>query len=308
MSQNTSLPFPKNFSFRQTVYSHGWCQLLPFELDEDSFVLKRVFHGAAAGTAFEVSLSHDKENIDIRIEGKPDKKSREKILKDICHSLRLDDDLGEFYALVKSDKELAWIAKHKAGRIMRSPTVFEVLVKTICTSNCNWSMTKLMTANLAKKLGIKTAAGQSAFPTPEAMAKKPVEFYVTEIKAGYRAAYLKELAEKVSAGKLDPESWLTTDMPAAELKKEMKLVKGVGDYAADNLLKLVGHYDGLALDSFLRAQFYKTHRAGKKCADKAIEKYYKRFGKWRGLVMWCDMTKEHIHDLANKAKLSGRMS
>ena len=77
----------------------------------------------------------------------------------------------------------------------------------------------------------------------------------------------------------------------------MKKVKGVGDYAADNLLKLVGHYDGLALDSFLRSEFYKTHRNAKKCPDKTIEKHYKRFGKWRGLVMWCDMTKEHIFNL-----------
>jgi 3-methyladenine DNA glycosylase/8-oxoguanine DNA glycosylase len=300
MSQNISLPFPKDFSFRQTVYSHGWCGLLPFELDMDSFTLSRVFHGGS-GAAVSVSLSHDKENIKIRIEGNPDKRSREKILREVGHLLRLDDDLGEFYRLVKSDKDLAWIAKHKAGRIMRSPTVFEDLVKTICTTNCNWSMTKIMIRNLVEKLGTKTAAGKAgvkyAFPTPEAMAQKPLDFYTKEIKAGYRASYLKELAEKICDGRVDPEGWLTTDMPAAELKKEMKKVKGVGDYAADNLLKLVGHYDGLALDSFLRAQFYKTHRGGKKCSDKAIEKYYKRFGKWRGLVMWCDMTKDHIFSL-----------
>ncbi len=299
MSQTLSLPLPKNFSFRQTVYSHGWCNLRPFELDEEKFVLERVF--LVDNSAVSASFSYDKENINIRVEGKPDKKAREKILKDARHILRLDDDLSEFYSLAKSDKELAWIAARKAGRIMRSPSVFEDLVKTICTTNCNWSMTKLMTKNLVEKLGAKTAANKMgvkyAFPTPEAMAKKPVEFYNKEIKAGYRSAYLKELAEKVCDGTLDPESWLATGLPADELKKEMKKVKGVGDYAADNLLKLVGHYDGLALDSFLRSQFYKTHRNAKKCSDKIIEKHYKRFGKWRGLVMWCDMTKEHIFSL-----------
>ncbi len=298
MSQNLSLPLPKNFSFRQTVYSHGWCNLRPFELDEEKFVLERVF--LVDNLAVGASLGYDKENIKIHTHGKLDKKAREKILKDTRHILRLDDDLSEFYSLAKSDKELAWIAARKAGRIMRSPTVFEDLVKTICTTNCNWSMTKLMTRNLVEKLGAKTAdktGARYAFPTPEAMAKKPVDFYNKEIKAGYRSAYLKELAEKVCEGTLDPESWLVTDLPAAELKKEMKKVKGVGDYAADNLLKLVGHYDGLALDSFLRSQFYKTHRNAKKCSDKIIEKHYKRFGKWRGLVMWCDMTKEHIFSL-----------
>jgi 3-methyladenine DNA glycosylase/8-oxoguanine DNA glycosylase len=295
MAHHISLPFPKNFSFRQTVYSHGWCGLLPFELELEDFVLTRVF--LAGGEAFDVTLKQDKQNIDIRIEGKPNKKVRDAILRDVRHVLRLDDDLSEFYALVKNDAELSWIAKYKAGRIMRSPTVFEDLVKTICTTNCNWSMTKLMTRNLTEKLGVKAPSGKRAFPTPEAMAKKPVEFYTKEIKAGYRAAYLKELAEKVCRGEFDPESWLSTDLPAAELKKEMKQVKGVGDYAADNLLKLVGHYDGLALDSFLRSEFYKTHRNAKKCPDKAIEKHYRKFGKWRGLVMWCDMTKDHIFKL-----------
>jgi 3-methyladenine DNA glycosylase/8-oxoguanine DNA glycosylase len=74
------------------------------------------------------------------------------------------------------------------------------------------------------------------------------------------------------------------------LKKELKKVKGVGDYAAENLLKLLGRYDGLALDSWLRGQFYKTHNKGRKCADKKIDKFYSKFGSWKGLAIWCDMT------------------
>jgi 3-methyladenine DNA glycosylase/8-oxoguanine DNA glycosylase len=299
MAQKLFLPIPKNFSFRQTVRSHGWSVLLPFEWGDERSSLECVFHGVAASAAVQLSLGHDKENIIITVEtggGKLNKKSQEKILKDVSHTLRFDDDLTDFYRMVKAEKELGWIAKHKAGRFMRSPTVFEDLVKTICTTNCNWSMTKLMTRNLVEKLGEKTAGGKSAFPTPEAMARKKEDFYTKHIKAGYRAGYLKELAKKVCDGKLDPESWLTSDLPTAELRKEMKAVKGVGDYAADNLLKLVGRYDGLALDSFLRGEFYKTHRAGEKCEDKEIEQHYERFGKWRGLVMWCDMTKEHIHE------------
>jgi 3-methyladenine DNA glycosylase/8-oxoguanine DNA glycosylase len=296
MGQKFLLEHPKNFHFRQTVRSHGWSALLPFEWEPESSSLGRVFHKDETGGAVHVSLSQEGGHIHIRSSEKLDKRSREKILKEVGHLLRFDDDLSEFYRMAKSEKSLAWIAKYKAGRIMRSPTVFEDLVKTICTTNCNWSMTKLMTKNLVEKLGAKTSGGKYAFPTPEAMARKRVEFYNKEIKAGYRASYLKELAEKVSSGKLDPESWLTSDLPTGELKKEMKNVKGVGEYAADNLLKLVGRYDGLALDSFLRGEFYKNHCAGEKCDDKEITGHYERFGKWRGLVMWCDMTRDHIHE------------
>ncbi len=137
-------------------------------------------------------------------------------------------------------------------------------------------------------------AGGSAFPTPAAMAAMSEDFYRTEIRAGYRSPYFVELAEAVAVGKIDPETWLTSDLPTAELKNEMKRVKGVGDYAAENLLKLVGRYDGLALDSWLRSQFYKNHNKDKKCTDKKIEKHYNKFGEWRGLVIWCDMTEKWI--------------
>lgn len=296
MAQKILLEYPKHFSFRQTVNSHGWSALLPFVWDGETSVLSRVFYTHGHSAAVNVSLGRDGAHINIKCGDKLNKKSREKIVREVGHVLRFDDDLSDFYRMAKSDKALSWIAGHKAGRIMRSPTVFEDLVKTICTTNCSWAMTKIMTRNLVEKLGAKTSCGRNAFPTPEAMANKKTEFYTAQIKAGYRASYLKELAQKVADGKFDPESWLTTDLPTDELKKEMKQVKGVGDYAADNLLKLVGRYDGLALDSFLRAEFYKTHREGSKCSDKEIEKHYERFGKWRGLVIWCDMTKEHIHE------------
>ncbi len=95
------------------------------------------------------------------------------------------------------------------------------------------------------------------------MASVSAEFYKDEIRAGYRAPYFAELAEAVANGKINPETWLDSDLTTAELKREMKQIKGVGDYAAENLLKLVGRYDGLALDSWLRAQFIKNTTAEK---------------------------------------------
>ena len=50
----------------------------------------------------------------------------------------------------------------------------------------------------------------------------------------------------------------------AELIKEMRGVKGVGPYAAENLLKLLGRYDGLALDSWTRAKFFTVRNNGRK--------------------------------------------
>jgi len=66
-----------------------------------------------------------------------------------------------------------------------------------------------------------------------------VKFYVNEVRAGYRAEYLKELADRVASGELDVESWLKSPLPTLELMKEMRGVKGVGPYAAENVLKLL---------------------------------------------------------------------
>jgi 3-methyladenine DNA glycosylase/8-oxoguanine DNA glycosylase len=102
------------------------------------------------------------------------------------------------------------------------------------------------------------------------------------------------LAQRVAAGALDVESWLTNAAPLDDLIKEMKSVKGVGNYAAENLLKLIGRYDGLALDSWTRSQFARARNNGRAASDKKIARFYTRFDSWRGLALWCDMTRHWL--------------
>lgn len=286
MPNTVFIDVPADFNFRSTVYSHGWCELAPFDLDVENWRLSYVFSDENVGAVPAVIFE---EKSKIRIDLANEVFDTGKIVRDVRHLLRLDDNLEGFYRIIDGHERLRWIGRRRAGRMLRSPTVFEDLVKTICTTNCSWALTKIMVGNLVEKLG-----ADRAFPTAAAMAAMPEDFYRNEIRAGYRSPYFIELAEAVASGKLDPEQWLTSDLPTAELKKEMKRVKGVGDYAAENLLKLVGRYDGLALDSWLRSQFYKNHNGEKKCDDKKIEKHYKKFGEWRALVIWCDMTEKWI--------------
>ena len=70
----------------------------------------------------------------------------------IRHMLRLDEDLSAFYVVAAADPALAWVVAG-AGRMLRSPTVFEDLVKTICTTNCTWSATVRMVSALVGELG-----------------------------------------------------------------------------------------------------------------------------------------------------------
>lgn len=286
MARTLYINLPEHFNFRSTVYSHGWCELAPFSLDTENWRLGYVFD--SDGQAVPATISE--KNGRLRVEAAVEVGDKAKLRRDVRHILRLDDELTGLYDVLEDHDRLAWVRQKGAGRMLRSPSVWEDLVKTICTTNCSWGLTKIMVTNLVEKLGV-----QGAFPTAKAMAGKSEKFYRNEIKAGYRSPYFIELAEAVAIGRVDPESWLTSELPTAELKKEMKKVKGVGDYAAENLLKLVGRYDGLALDSWLRSQFYKNHNKQKACSDKKIERYYKKFGEWRGLVIWCDMTEKWIN-------------
>ncbi len=285
MKNVISLKTPEKFSFKHTVYSHGWYQLAPFELDEVNWRLTYVFGGRKSSTAV---VSEDGKGLKIEITGNVDP---EKVVAGISHILRLDEDLEEFYLLACGDIRLEWVRRSNAGRLLRSATVFEDLIKTLCTTNCSWGLTKKMVSNIVEKLGTPTKDGRRAFPAAQAFEGLTEDFFREEIRAGYRSPYFVELSDNILSGDLDPEMWLGSTLTTAELKKEIKGIKGVGDYAAENLLKLLGRYDGLALDSWLRSQYYKKHNREKICPDKKIEKHYKQFGHWKGLAIWCDLTK-----------------
>ncbi|HMH45080.1 MAG TPA: hypothetical protein VK557_16440 [Pyrinomonadaceae bacterium] len=291
---------PAGFSFQRTVLSHGWCELLPFELDRAKWKLTRVLD-LDRSKPVSVKVTRRKGAIKVVVSRSVGERAAQKIIHDVRHMLRLDDDLQDFHAAMCADPEFAWIAEQGAGRLLRSPTVFEDLVKMICTTNCSWALTEKMVNGLVNELGSASDDGRKSFPSAAAMDAKSSDFYRDTIRAGYRSAYLKELAQRVASGELDVESWLTSDASLTDLMKEIKSVKGVGSYAAENLLKLIGRYDGLALDSWTRAQFAKARNRGRVASDKKILRFYSRFDSWRGLALWCDMTREWI-DPENVAK------
>jgi N-glycosylase/DNA lyase len=287
------IPVTTNFSFKRTVISHGWYGLLPFSLDRENWRLSRVI-ALPRRRPVNVSVDATKRFLRIRSNERVGTAETAKIVRDVRHILRLDDDLDSFYSLIREDPDFAWIQQQGAGRLMRSPTVFEDLVKMICTTNCSWALTEKMVTGLVENLGSKTADGHRSFPGPQALADMPLTFFVDQVRAGYRAPYLKELAERIVSGELNVEEWVNSQLPTTELAKQIKTVKGAGDYAAENLLKLLGRYDGLALDSWTRAKFFEVRNKGKKTSDKKIARFYSRFNEWRGLVLWCDMTRDWL--------------
>lgn len=294
MALRLTIPVSPQFNFWRTVYSHGWCTLLPFRVVKETSRFQMALEMSPNMAVSLDVLQESRSNLTVHIEGKnslPSAAKRE-IVSRLKMCFRLDEDMSEFYAAARKHRSFRWIPRFGAGRLLRTPTVFEDVVKMMCTTNCSWSLTEIMVENLCRKLGKEVGDGQFTFPRPEAVADATERFLRKEIRAGYRAPYLLELARRVAGGDLDLESWRQSELPTDTLYEEVHAVKGIGPYAAGNILKLLGRYDYLALDSWSRKKFSEIHKSGRKTSDNIIEKFYEPLGKWKGLFFWLDMTRD----------------
>ena len=174
----------------RTLNSHGFAELAPSALDEAASTLAVTIRVPGARPR-RIRIGPDRgatARIDV-LGGRAGPRVRAAALAGAAHVLRLDHDLSGFYVRVADDPDLAWAARG-AGRMLRSPTVFEDVVKTVCTTNCAWGATVRMVNALVASLGEPAIGGDgpltNAFPTPAAMASAPESFYREEVRAGYR--------------------------------------------------------------------------------------------------------------------------
>jgi N-glycosylase/DNA lyase len=267
---------PAGFDLDLTARSHGWYDLPPFDLEANTLRTIVVVEGRA----------HD---VTIRpgLEVQP---NHPRIREVVRAMLQLDEDLAPFYALAKDDPAIAWAASRGAGRMLRAPTVFEDVIKMLCTTNCSWSLTRIMVKNLVEHLGLAAPSGKKAFPTPEAMAKKNEKFYREIVRAGYRAPHLMKISREVASGKLDLECFRAL-RDTTELRERLLELPGIGPYAAENLLRLLGHYDFLGLDSWCRGRLKELYPRARD-VDRFAARRYKKFGRFMGLAMWLDLTRD----------------
>lgn len=286
-----SIPIPKLFSFRAVLYSHGWSDLKPFAVSGNDSELRTVISLSPNKHALlSISHPHGTKVLAVRCDTVLRREDREAVQRSVRAMLRLDEPLDELYALCRKENHLRWIPRIRAGRMLRSATVFEDIVKMICTTNCSWSLTKVIVNRLTTTLGSRISDTVFSFPSPDAISARTERWLRKETSSGYRAPYLLEFARRIVSGSLSVEHLRTTNMPADELYRFLRSIKGVGHYAAGNLLKLLGHYDHLGLDSWIRSQYAAIYNNGRPASDAAIEKRYRRYGTWRGLVCWLDMT------------------
>jgi 3-methyladenine DNA glycosylase/8-oxoguanine DNA glycosylase len=287
----------------RTLTSHGFADLSPLRLDEEARTLEltvRVPRGRPRRVRVGVAAGSPRHGV-LTVSGpRPGTTTASSIVDGVRHVLRLDQDLSAFYELVAEDPDLAWAAAG-AGRMLRSPTVFEDVVKTICTTNCAWRATKRMVDALVTHLGDPAVgvAGPltNAFPSPAAMASAPESFYRDTVRAGYRAAYLSGLARMVEAGEIDLEAMARADpeeLHDDELELMLLALPGVGPYAAAHIMMTIGRNSRLILDSWSRPAYARV--AGKRAVptDAQITRRFRRYGAFAGLAFWLFVTRDWV--------------
>jgi 3-methyladenine DNA glycosylase/8-oxoguanine DNA glycosylase len=280
----------------RTLVSHGIAELPPAELDESARTFRTTLRLRAAKPRTVVVTEDGSGAARIEVLGPaPPAGVGDQVLAVVRAMLNLDEDLSGFYRMAASDERLAWVAAG-AGRMLRSPTVYEDVVKTICTTNCAWSATVRMVTALVSRLGERSVGGfGAAFPTPAAMAAAPESFYRDEVRAGYRGAYLRALATAVAAGELDLEALRQAspeDLPDDEVATRLLALPGVGPYAAAHVMMLLGRHSRLILDSWTRPTYARIN--GRKASDATTLRRFRRYGRYAGLAFWLLLTRDWV--------------
>jgi 3-methyladenine DNA glycosylase/8-oxoguanine DNA glycosylase len=171
----------------------------------------------------------------------------------LSRMLRLDESaatLAQFHTLDPR------FATNGRGRLFRSPSLFEDVIKTVTSCNVTWPNTVNMNRRICEVLGdeIETKAGlRHSFPTAKKLARTRPATLRSRCRVGYRDQRIVELARlfstPVNKGGLDTKWIEDPATPDDELWDVLIDLPGIGPYAAANILQLLGRYHRLPCDT-----------------------------------------------------------
>lgn len=275
------------FIFHSVVRSHGWWQLAPFHYDESAGILVYTDR-LDSGRVVVLQLHAAADGVEVEAQGQIPPGQEQEIQSKVSWMLGLEQDFSAFYELASSEPKLHKVIETAGGRVLRSPTLFEDVIKTILTTNTIWSSTKRMVQNLVDIYGDASPdnAMLRAFPTPQNLATIPEQELRQQARLGYRAPYVKLLAHQVSTGEINLEALKSTSLSTPDLHRRLLVLKGVGAYAAANLLMILGRYDQIPIDSWaLKVVSHEWH-AGEPISPAEVQAAFERWGEWKGLAYW----------------------
>ncbi|MEM0982435.1 MAG: hypothetical protein AAGI17_00640 [Planctomycetota bacterium] len=235
---------PADFDLARDVCSYGYFILAPNHWLPEKRALTRPLD-LPGGPAL-CTITQPKHTLTARFDRTLDRAEQAEARAQITRMLRLDETEADLRAFHTIDRR--W-KRSGRGRLFRSPTLFEDVIKTVTSCNVAWPSTINMNYRLCDVLGRKTPTGTPTFPSAKKVARTRVGTLRARCRVGYRDQRMVDLARLFAKGAID-ESWLTD--PATDdtdVFAFLKTLPGIGPYAAGNIMQLLGRYSFLALDT-----------------------------------------------------------
>lgn len=297
-SQTIAIPVPDDFHLPATVLSHGWheCHPMAWVSGAECFqTIERVGDRLHRVNVQQPAVRRKKNGIAVRVESFDDGPANDaaELVERVRAMLSIERDLAEFYELCGEHKMLADVPSIGAGRLIRSSSMTENILKFLFSTNVNWTQAVKMINRLAQ-LGphIPHYRSQNAWPTPKEILRAGREYLIDICRVGYRADSILAFCRSVDGDQTDPERFVAmandSGVSSDEIMAELKSIKGIGPASAAGLLSLLGRYDRLSIDSATIAHAAAIHFGGRKPTPREVEKVYEPFGKWKNLVYWCE--------------------
>lgn len=215
-----------------------------------------------------------------------------------CAGLR--EDLRGFYAAAENDSILKYAVSDLYGMRREArprSRILNFVILALALQNAPIKRTNQMLRLLITKYGGKMFFDNRTtytWPTPQSIMNTRLEELTEECKLGYRAKYLKSIAEAVFRGEC-PSLKELAQMPFEEAKVELMKLRGIGEYSAEVILP---HPETFPVDSWSTQIFWKLFFPGEAAPSKhqavqLVRKYAEeRWGRWRSqafVYVLCDL-------------------
>jgi N-glycosylase/DNA lyase len=269
------------FDWQKLVFAHGWVFLAPYCWQEERQILLRPMRLAAGDNVRVAIAAHAQEGASrvctSAMTNRPIPATDRSVLRaQIRRILQLDADFSNFHAVCAGDPVLGFVERCKCGGLLRGASAFEDVVKTVCTTNCDWRNTKRMCERLCLLDG-------DNFPTPEKVLALSEADLAKRTSCGYRAKTIRLVAKLTAEGKLRLDEW-AREGEFDRAKASLKEIWGIGPYALNHVLVLLGDYSAIPVDSEVLAYLRKVHFRGKEVSAIEAVKPYGRYGRYAFLA------------------------
>lgn len=287
MPTTLTIATPADYNLARDFCSYGYFLLEPNHWEPDTQSAARVLHlqdGPAAAVIHQPASANIRARFD-RTLSRPEQAEARAQLSRMLGTDVAESEIADFHRVDPRWKQTG------RGRLCRSPTLFEDIIKTVTSCNVAWPSTITMNRRLCEVMGKKSPSGGYAFPTPQKLARAKPATLRARCRVGYRDQRIVDLARLFVKGHID-EQWLTDPAtPNDDVFKFLKSLPGIGPYAAGNIMQLLGRYDRLAIDteSFRHARTVLNMDGTDTQLTKQLTAYYDTFGRHRFRSYWFEL-------------------